>query len=186
MIDPNGKLFLAPHNDDETLFGFFTLLHHHPQVVIVLRGDVQGKRGHPVTHHERTAETSRAMSSLLAGCPWEQWNVSDDNPDWTQVEQNLRAIAPRYHEIWAPAIEDGGHDDHNRVGELADKVWPGNVTHYLTYRRGHGETRSAREVSFTPEMIRLKHKALALYVSQHDAPGCEYWFVDKTLREWYE
>lgn len=98
----------------------------------------------------------------------------------------MREIAPRYNRVWAPAVELGGHEDHNRIGALAEEVWPGAVTHYMTYRRGHGESRSDNEVPFRPEMVGLKLKALSQYRSQFDAPGCEYWFMDKSLREWYE
>jgi LmbE family N-acetylglucosaminyl deacetylase len=156
-------VFIAPHNDDETLFGSFTLLREKPHVIVCLRSMVQELRGCGITYGQREAETEEALRVL--GVPaWTQWEIPDSDPDWDLVEARLRKV--RAKRIYVPAFEEGGHAHHNMIADIASRVLPARrVTPYMTYteeRRSSG----GRRVLFEPEWIILKLRALTCYRSQ--------------------
>lgn len=178
-------LLLQPHSDDAALFAAFTCLHHRPHVITVLSSDLQERRGTGITQATREAEDRLAFEFL--GCTVEQWPYLDSAPDWGAVENALRLADERLapERVFAPAPEPDGHDQHNAVGNLALDVFGKRVTGYLTYRRGHGRSRSEREVAFKPHWPGLKLSALACYASQIQEPSTRDWFLELSLREWY-
>lgn len=178
----NAVLF-APHNDDETLFATWQLLRHDPHVVIVLKSAKQSDLG--VTAETREAETDCALKQLGVSS-WEQWPYPDTGPDWQAVELAMQMLDERMEPelVLAPAVEDGGHEQHSRVGELARAVFGDRVTAYLTYVRGQLSSRVGEEVAFEPDWPVRKLRALACYESQIGLPATRPWFMDDTLREW--
>lgn len=177
------KVFLAPHNDDEVLFGSFTLLEQAPFVVVCLRSQVQEDR-YGILAAEREAETGAAMT--MYELDWEQWPILDRNPSPAALLDRMEDLEARFapEVVYAPAVEDGGHDQHSLVGTIAAGVFGDRVVRYLTYRRGHGRSRSGREVVPSPSQIVMKHLALSVYRSQIGEPSCRPWFLDE-IREWY-
>lgn len=175
-------LFLSPHNDDECLFGTWSLLAEHPHVVVCLRSFKQAGLG--ISAQAREAETRAAMRVL--GCEWEQGTQPDTMPDMEALEAMMRATDRERNpeRVYAPAIEDGGHEQHNLIGRLAAEVFRERVQPYLTYRRGHMRTRSENEVRFQPEWPVLKLQALSCYRSQIMLNATRPWFLDDTLREY--
>jgi hypothetical protein len=178
------KLLLAPHGDDEVLFACFTLLRHRPHTIICTRAADD--------YETRQEETSCAMD--LLGIDWTQIPISAANPDWEQVEVYLNGWnSDPYQDVfgdlhvWAPAWEPQGHEQHNAVADLAVRVFGAdNVTHYLTYKRGHGHSKSEHEVPYEPEWLAWKFRALACYESQIIDPDTRPWFQEYLdLREWY-
>lgn len=158
-------LFLSPHNDDETLFGAFTLLAHRPKVIVVLRSFRQNElHGFDSSWAERERETDAAMKVL--GVTWNQWGHTDVEPDWERVEADLRDVrlGPGAR-VWAPAPEDEGNPQHNEIGEIAARVFPGNVTHYMTYTNGRGRS-AGTPVKYKNEWVAWKLCALSCYASQ--------------------
>lgn len=177
-------LLLAPHNDDETLFAAYTILRCQPHVVTCLRSFVQASRGGP-TFETRERETGRALFHL--GCTsWHQLPVRDDTPDVEMLESLLRELADDglWDRVYAPAVEDGGHEGHTLVGELAVKVF-GDVIPYLTYRRGMGKSTSEAKVPVEPGWHSAKLRAMAEYESQIELESTAYWFVNAGLDEFY-
>lgn len=158
----SGCVFLAPHNDDETLFGTFTLLREQPRVITLLRGDAQEERGIAVTSSEREAETAAALD-VLGVTAWEQWPYSDIDTPWQEVRDRLASL--RASHVYAPSVERGGHRHHNAVGAIARMLWPGKVTFYTTYTN-RGRTTKGREVPWEHHWVLLKLQALACYRSQ--------------------
>lgn len=192
-------LFLAPHNDDETLFGAFTLLAWHPDVIVCFLSDKQRADG--IESHVRSIETGWALKLLGGTGTYMQSSVLDTARDDEAVEY-LRPIFEDAHEIFgrmagrdgphapydvifAPAVEDGGHEQHSLVGDLASRVFGERVVHYLTYRRGYGRSSSSVEVPFRPEWPALKLAAMSMYRSQSALPSTAPWFMDHGLREFY-
>lgn len=183
-------LFLAPHNDDETLFGAFTLLAWHPDVVVCYRSAKQ-KGIDPVV---RERETAVALSILKGDGSFVQAEVFDTAPD-DELVDHLTATLPGMHDVFgrsdqydivfAPAIEDGGHEQHTLVGKIARDVFGEKVVHYLTYRRGFGRSRSSTEVPFHPLWPAAKLAAMSMYRSQIELPSTAPWFVDYGIREFY-
>lgn len=181
------KLFLAPHNDDETLFGTFTLIREKPVVVVVLKGTTQAHYG--IDAEMRTRETAAAMEIL--GIFWHQWEYPDNDPPWPAVvkslyDANLKAefAEDPIERVWAPAIEEGGHPHHNTLGEIADAIFADKVTHYLTYTNGRSRS-EGRSVPFEREWIGLKLRALACYESQIKLESTGHHFVCE-LKEYYQ
>ena len=61
------SIFLAPHNDDEALFGSFTIIREKPLVVIITDSWIQPNRGEKGCDAEtRWNETKKAMEILGA------------------------------------------------------------------------------------------------------------------------
>ncbi len=158
-------LLLQPHNDDAVLFASWLCLKHRPHVVTVLRSVVQEANG--ITHEERMAEDVRAMEIL--GCEFSQLAFGDDaTPDWERTANWIAAMDERMaplDRVFAPWPEKGGHEHHNRVGELARDIFGDRVTFYTTYRVGGPRTVGTPSEP-EPWMIPLKLRALACYESQ--------------------
>lgn len=185
------RIFFAPHNDDETLFGAFTIIRYSPTVVVVLRSVKQeGSYGPEATSKVREAETTRALLELDC-LDYEQWHYPDDGPDWEAVESSMRLIDDRLKPemVFAPAWEKDGHAQHNEVAVRVERVFGTRVVSYLTYVRGSLRSRSldpsipANEVPFEPDWPVKKLRALACYRSQIALPQTNPWFLDDTLRE---
>lgn len=150
------SVFLAPHADDETLFGAFTLLREQPLVVVVTD---DGTR-------ERHREFHDAMDTL--GIHEHLWlGLPEAAPKWERVRDLLRELAPE--RIYAPLPEARGNDHHNRVGNIALSVAPDITTLYTTYTPA-GRT-EGHLVDFEHEWIEAKLRALACYRSQLSHPS---------------
>lgn len=181
------NVLFAPHNDDETLFAAYTVMRHECMVVVCLRSRLQEERGGP-KWIKREAETLQALVQL--GVPtFRQWEIGDDIAEHV-MEGHLRgemvALSKRIEveRVWAPAMEPGGHWQHNLVGAMAEEVFgPERTSFYLTYVRGEGRSRG-REVVPTPEMMVAKLNALACYRSQIEVENTRPWFMDDVMREW--
>lgn len=181
-------LLLSPHNDDETLFASFLAIQHRADIVTCLRSQVQYVR-YSIRASDRERETIEAVETLGLRRPI-QWPFLDDSPDWQAIEQEMRALdvpsvfAVPYDRVFAPALEDDGHEHHNRIGALALEVFgPDRVTHYLTYTRSGGRSRNGVEVVPEPDWIERKHRALACYRSQIAEPSCREHFL-RDIREY--
>ena len=187
------KLFISPHNDDETLFGAFTMLQERPHILIVYDSYTQPARGfNDCSLYARRAETVAAMREL-----WDDFDpdteltflgLSDADPvDQFQVSASILRHMAGADEIWLPAFERGGHDQHNcvanAVGMLQMSVRTNfQITHrYTTYVRGQGKTTTPHEIlPNNGDHIARKLRALACYKSQLDMTsglGCWPWFM---------
>ena len=177
-------LFLAPHNDDEALFGSFLICEHKPEVIVCLRSDVQFAR-YGITAAQRIGESQDGLFELgVPSSQWEQWAFSDAGPDWDGLREDLALRAQRgYDVVFAPQPEPEGHEHHNRIGELARELWGEAVLPYLTYTRSGGRSRWGTEIVPEPEWVERKHRALACYRSQIAEPSCAPWFLGD-LREY--
>lgn len=190
------KLFLSPHNDDEALFGAFTIQRERPDVCVVFDSVVQVNRGYPQCEWSvRRNETEAAVSRLTEDAESFVWPVpvhyaglSDANEYGAEdIAKAIQFDLPDvggYSEVWAPQLELGGHLQHNAVARAARLAFPSaEIRWYLTYTRLGGKSTHGREVDPTGAMVRRKLQALACYRTQLeiDALGCWPHFTD--LRE---
>lgn len=181
-------LFLSPHHDDETLFGTFTLLRYRPRVIVCTKAEVQDSAsypGGPITHMKRAEEFALAMSLLgIRDCTG--WMYSDIDPDWDTMREHMATedlhLAPQI--VFAPAVEVGGHDQHNGVGQLAHEVFGSRVRPYMTYT-AQGRSRGV-EVEWDSHWPGLKMRALAAYQSQINSSACRPHFMGDWLTEYYQ
>jgi LmbE family N-acetylglucosaminyl deacetylase len=161
------KLFLSPHNDDETLFGAFTLLRERPLVVIITDSFIQEQRDARITWQRRRRETMDAMTHL--GCSTVFLGLRDDLLRQVDIETALRNFSG-FEEIYAPARQ-GGHPHHDMVHDAAQAVFRDGrtrpVTLYSTYSkfRFYANEGERAIVGNVAEWI-LKRSALACYPSQ--------------------
>lgn len=177
---------ISPHNDDAVLFAAFPTICYRADVVTVLRSQVQEDRGSGITASEREREDVEALDELDA-LTIEQWSFLDSRPEWEAVAAQISLLAERYDVAIAPWPEEGGHDQHNMVGEIVGRHFATNdVIWYTTYTRHSGRTRGGggfAEFDAHPAWIAAKHRALACYATQIREPTCRPWFLDD-LREY--
>jgi LmbE family N-acetylglucosaminyl deacetylase len=185
------KLFISPHNDDETLFGSFLIQKHKPLVVVVFDSFIQVNRGADWCDRvTRRMETSAALNELLLN-PAALFCGLRDDTEYTvsEIEASIAGVLMQEtlkgqlaDEIIAPAIEKFGHAHHNLVamaaGGLAATLGV-PLIQYTTYQRGtHGKTRTPNPVLIEdPMWIERKLNALACYRSQIRHPMCQPHFL---------
>lgn len=177
------KLFVSPHNDDAVLWASFTLQREKPTVLTVYDSYVQPQRGHArCDMMTRRNEDMAAVRGVL-GCPIQFAGLKDSELISGAVMVALLKWK-EVSEVWLPAVEKNGHDQHNLVGEIGAQVFSGAKIHrYLTYTRTGGKSTKGIEITPTGAMVLAKLKALTCYRTQIeiDALGCWPHFMD--LRE---
>lgn len=180
-------LLLAPHGDDETLFAAYTCMRYGKRMhVIVCTQDAD-----PAVRGIRSYETAKAIS--LFRCSYHEWPMSEDKPDWETAREWLSGwasgtlFATKITDVFAPAVEVEGHEQHNAVGLLAQDVFGDLVTPYLTYApRGERSRHGVEVPPPTAHEIVLKLRALSCYESQITNPLTRPWFFELLdLREWW-
>jgi hypothetical protein len=183
----NTKLFVSPHNDDAVLFGAFTLLREKPMVLTVFDSFVQVDRGYPECNADaRRAEDVKAVSVCL-GCAIHSGYVPDNLTKAAAAPKVYEVLSMwrRMPEVWLPAVEGAGNEQHNLVGELGLEIFKGAKIHrYLTYTRTGGKSTGGTLVTPDGPMVLKKLQALACYRTQLqiNALGCWPHF----LRDQYE
>lgn len=159
------NIWISPHNDDEVLFGAFTLMREKPLVVIVTDSYIQAERGEKITADQRWEETRAAMKIL--GCPVIRLGIRDDIIDKWAVENKLSKFTGFYN-VYIPALEFG-NPHHDLINEVVQKIGNGIgqcIKQYRTYSKLDLHTIGGEEIVPTQEEIELKNKALACYTSQ--------------------
>lgn len=157
------KLFLAPHNDDEMLFGAYTIMREEPVVVVLTDSYIQPQRGDiGCSAPERRAESIAAAK--LLNYPLFFGGI----PDTMLTEDGLRIVLKNlsgFDIVYAPAIQ-GGNAQHDMVGRIAQEVFGDKVVQYTTYTKTELWTVGTIEIKPTLKEIALKNAALNLYQSQ--------------------
>lgn len=180
---PPEVVFFEPHHDDVVLFSCYALMSVRHATVKTVLGTAASPRGQ---------ESRHAIEALgLKKDQYEAWPIDEDSPDWAEAETRMQMVKDEHRNghpliVFAPAVEEDGHEHHNAVGELAQKIFGDLCVFYLTYRRGHARSRSDTEVIPTLAGWRAKKlAALSCYASQIDREDTRPWFCsDDVLREW--
>lgn len=164
-------IFLSPHNDDETLFGAFTLMREKPLVVIVTDSYIQPSRiGQPfmidTSAETRRQETIEAMK--LAGCPVVFLGIKDTELTEEILRDRLKDFNPET--IYVPAIQ-GGNPQHDLVGKVAMELFGNKCERYTTYTKTDLYTTSNWEIVPSQPEMELKNKMLDCYKSQINLPS---------------
>ena len=178
------KLFIAPHNDDEVLFGAYTLMREKPLVVMATDSYIQFERGDGITAEQRRNETRQAMEIL--GCKVMFMGLKDTEIDKESLSYwlpELIKLSPD--KVYIPAIIENGNEQHNLIGRVALDLWPDAIK-YMTYSKTNLLKMGRIEIEPTPEEIELKNKALDCYVSQINLPATRPHFdAVRGRSEWY-
>lgn len=179
-------IFYEPHHDDIALFCAYSLMTFAREAFV---RTVLGMTDHPT----RGSESRAAMDVLgVRAEGYESWPVYENEPDWAEV--HTRMSMDKYEVrrgkliVFAPAVEEGGHEHHNSVGRLAQEIFGDVCVSYLTYRRGFGRSKSDTEVVPAEREHGWRAKkmtALACYASQIDRADTRPWFAsDEIFQEW--
>lgn len=155
-------IFLAPHNDDETLYGAFTLMRVKPLVVVVTDSYIQPERGDVGCDAEtRRKETIEAMK--IAECPVVFLGIKDTELTEEVLRERLRQFNTE--QIYVPAIQ-GGNAQHDLVGKVAMELFGHRCERYTTYTKTELYTRGNYEVKPKPDETYKKRQMLLCYASQ--------------------
>jgi len=175
------KLFIAPHDDDQVLFGAFTLIREKPLVAVVTDSWLQWSRDNDITADQRWQETVEAMKIL--DCAAIRLGIRDDViEEWAVKDKLSRFVG--FDEVYAPAIQDG-NPHHDLVGRIAQELFGDKVKRYATYTKDQFFTPGTIEIKPTPEELELKNKALACFITQINyAPTKGHFEAVKNLSEW--
>lgn len=170
-------LLLAPHADDETLFAAYLAQHYAAHVIVV---------------YDEGRESELAQATQWLGCTHQQLPVQKGTTDAEEVEVFLNGLRdPLGQDPWdivaMPAVEEGGHEEHNAVGKAGWQTFGDlEIVRYTTYAP-RGERTRGRHESFPsqPEHVARKLAALSCYRSQIADPASGPWFYSLLdMREW--
>jgi len=177
-------IFLSPHNDDESLFGAYTLMRYKPFVIIVTDSFIQPNRGDVTCTAEiRKQETVNAMR--MAGCPVVFLGIKDTELTEEILIERLQYFNPET--IYIPAIHENGNEQHNLVGKVALELFGHkNCERYCSYVKGDFNiVQGGWEIIPTHPEMELKNKMLDCYKSQLQLPSTAPHFeVVRNRSEW--
>lgn len=162
----SAAVFFAPHSDDETLFGAFTIIRERPRVVVCCPST--GDYG---TTADRFAETC-AATAILGAAGAEQWACALGGLALAMAAFDQRWRPPV---AWAPHPR-ASHPDHVAVSEAARQIFGDRVRFYHTYEET-GKVRSGTLVDFAPAWVGQKLRALACYATQIGHPRAHKFFT---------
>ncbi len=172
------KIFLSPHNDDETLFGAFTMMRENPELVVVYDSYKQPKNGYVGCGKEiRRLETLAAVQAMGLGRMTVKFlGLNDEFVDAQAVNAILKQFADCL--VWAPLPEEGGNLHHNLVGNAAGLLFsPSQVVYYTTYTNVGKSVGRIKVAPIDPSHVSKKLEALACYKSQINLPCCRPHFL---------
>lgn len=171
------KIFLSPHNDDETLFGAYTIMREKPLVVIITDSHIQEDRGELYCDWiTRRKETLKAMKIIGAEVAF--LGIPDSKISETEIRMALINVLeigdPKELKVFAPMIE-GGNPIHDMVGKVAGEMFE-NVEYYSTYTKTRAYPEADIEIKPTDHEWLTKLKMLECYNSQKNLHSTKIYF----------
>lgn len=155
-------IFLSVHNDDESLFGAFTLIRVKPLVIVVTDSYIQPERGDlGCTAEIRRQETIEAMK--IAECPVVFLGIKDTELTEEVLRERLKHFKPE--QIYVPAIQ-GGNAQHDLVGKVAMELFGNKCERYTTYTKTELYTTGNYEIKPKHDEMDKKLRMLNCYESQ--------------------
>lgn len=177
------KLFISPHNDDEVLWGAYTLMREKPLVLLVTDSWIQWNRGElNCSANDRWRETLAAMKIL--DCAVFRGKIRDDIINGWHVSELLDKFHG-FDTVYAPAVQ-GGNPHHDLIGEVALRIFGDKVVFYTTYTKTETYTTGREEIAPSEVEYEKKLKVLECYTSQLNNTNKLYFDAVKQGRsEWY-
>jgi LmbE family N-acetylglucosaminyl deacetylase len=172
-------IFLSPHNDDEALFGAYTIMRKKPIVVVVTDSFVEEKRGDGVTAEERIQETKNACKVMGVECDF--LHLRDDEITEDILHETLGNIYG-VDTCYCPAFEVGGNPIHNLVARVAPVFF--DCIHYMTYTGESTKTKGKTIITPTEAEKELKRKTLDCYPSQQRIKSTAPFFNNPDVLEY--
>ena len=178
------SILLATHNDDETIFASYIIQIFKPLVVIVTDSYVQWQEG--ISPKQRIDETKKAMDVLGASTTF--LHIRDTEiglPATIHSLVNLLTSFKPCKLVFAPAIE-GGNEQHDLIGQIADEVFGDKVKHYHAYTKNRIYPFGKFKVQATTQMKKNKLLALDCYQSQINRKKTRPYFTCEYKDEYYD
>ena len=158
------SIFISVHNDDEALFGAYTLMREKCLCVVVTDSWIQPNRGDKGCDAEtRWEETKRAMAIL--GAPCIRLGIKDFELDYQFLGSFLMKSISGFDTVYCPAIQEG-NPQHDIVSRACQAVFGDKCKLYSTYEKGIFFSKGDIEIVPTEEEYELKKLALLEYRSQ--------------------
>lgn len=155
-------IFISPHNDDEALFGAYTLMRSNKiPVLVVTDSYIQKERGDGIGWWQRREETSWAMK--MVGSPVIFGGIADTEINEQNLSELLRKLRG-FDFAYIPAVQ-GGNRHHDLIGSVAPRFFK-NHFKYTTYTPTELWTTGDIEIVPTKEEMALKNKMLDSYQTQ--------------------
>jgi len=155
----NSKIFLSPHNDDEILFGAYTIMREKPLVIVCTDSYIQGDNLLVRRNETRNAMDLLGVEVFFLGIP----DILDSNSFKAVLIPKLNRLG-NVETVYAPNT-DCSNEQHKITGEVAKELFD-SVVFYDTYKDSWGTTGKGKIVTPTNEEKALKKKAMSLYKSQ--------------------
>lgn len=178
------NLFLAPHHDDETLFGAYTLLAVPDIIVCVCFSPVSRKEA-----VVRRLETRKALEVLGISNYRFYGGVTEKDPDPVQrLSGWFSDLCDEYEPelVFAPSLEkSGGNPDHNIVWHTSKEIFGSKVINYMTYSYPAGRTISGKRAHREDGWMEKKREAMMCYSSQIANPLTSSHFLNPDMEEYY-
>lgn len=152
------KIFLAPHNDDECLFGLDILIEERPLVIIVTHSTLQGDNG-----FERALESYKAIKDLGLSICYLQ--IDEDKLTEEAIVDKLKYFYTT-DVVYIPKESD--NPQHNLVRETAKKIFR-NTYEYENYLNG--------VVNKETKYPEIRKKVLKHYQTQINIPDTKHYFI---------
>lgn len=177
-------LFIEPHQDDATLYGFYTLLRVKPLIVSVTSSFIQPERGE-IGCDAETRNREAIEAAKIAGCPIVFLNIRDTELTEEILRDRLKGFNPET--VYIPAQHENGNPQHNLIGKVALELFGHKkCEQYCTYVRGDFNiVKGSYEVKPIHNEARLKNQALDCFKSQLALPSTRPHFESVRNRsEW--
>lgn len=159
------NIFLAPHNDDEALFGSYIIQRTKPIVYVCYDG-AQHARKFNVTIEQRRDESRRACKIMGVEVQFLGLSDEEDNRQKLRLAFMQLELLQTYNKglVFAPA-RNNANKQHDLVSELAEDIFP-SAMFYGNYTKDRLYPDGEMPLTPSPEEKTIKEQALACYESQ--------------------
>lgn len=186
------NLFIAPHPDDEILFGAYILQRKSCHVVICTDGTSHAKKfGIPI---EKRREESQKAANIIQNNPF-----SDGNVTFLGIPEEKLTLSVLQEKIWVTfnpkkiemlflPTKTGGNPHHDTVSDLNNGLIASlnhiPALYYGTYSKIDLKPTGEMAIIPTEEEISKKTEALACFISQHGINGHHFKAVEGGVSEY--
>lgn len=189
----SASLFIAPHNDDEVLFGSLFVMRFNPLVAVVYDSYIQVDRGYSFCHkNARREETCAGLQELGCAHPPLFLGLDDRTVNPIEIHDVLRDLIAKAVKddkpIAYPMWHEGGNRHHNEIARIIRDTLniPGKLAYeYSTYAGGKRSTDGDKWRMAAYELC-CKQRAMMSHRSQLLCPETQAHFLNPDLSEYYD
>lgn len=157
------NVFLAPHADDEALFGSY-IIQRTKALIVVVTDSTLHEKNFGISKEQRRKE-SRQGASLL-GADIKFLGIAEEDLTLELLNEKLRGIEGviPWNFLFLPTKQEG-NSQHDLISDFGKNLR--NVLYYSTYSKESLVPTGEMAIIPTEEEKKIKEQALACYTSQH-------------------